>query len=196
MRGWGDRLKREGYLHSEAHVDVFNRVKREDFVDEGMRAFSFTDEPIPITHGQTQSAPHMNAIFVDHINPREEDQVLEIGTGSGYLTAILSLLSKRVVTVEYFYDLAHSASGRIARYSKRNVDVICGNINQICFRAKFDAIISTASFRKEPSYLLSFLKDDGRIIFPLGGYPPQRLIKIEGGKREDLGYVSFVTIID
>ena len=196
MRGWGDRLSEEGYLRRKEDIEAFNTVKREDFLDLRMRISASLDEPVPIAHGQTQSAPHMNAIFVDNTRPGEKDSVLEIGTGSGYLTAILSLLSGKVVSVEYFCDLSKIARKRIASYSRGNVYLICGDINRICFRSKFDAIISTSSFRREPTYLLPFLKEEGRMIFPLGSYPPQKLIKIEKGERKDLGYVSFVTIIE
>ncbi|MEM2056039.1 MAG: protein-L-isoaspartate O-methyltransferase [Thermoplasmatales archaeon] len=196
MTLWGDILSHEGYLHKERHIKAFNDVKREDFLEGRYRYYASVDEPMPLRHGQTQSAPHMDAIFVEAVDPEPEDIVLEIGTGSGYLTTILSFLCKRVISVEYYCDLAQAAAKSIARYGADNIDLICGNINSICLRENFDAIISTSSFRKEPNFLLSILKQDGILIFPLGSYPPQELIEIKSGKRAKLGIVSFVTIID
>ncbi|MEM0127724.1 MAG: protein-L-isoaspartate O-methyltransferase [Thermoplasmatales archaeon] len=196
MTLWGNILRQDGYLHWERHIRAFNDVKREDFLEGRYRDYASVDEPMPLRHGQTQSAPHMDAIFVDAVDPGPDDIILEIGTGSGYLTAILSLLCRRVISVEYYCDLAHAAAKNIARYGTDNVDLICGNINSICLRENFDAIISTSSFRREPHFLLSILKQEGIFIFPLGSYPPQELIAIRGGTRTKLGMVSFVTIID
>ncbi|MEM0140722.1 MAG: protein-L-isoaspartate O-methyltransferase [Thermoplasmatales archaeon] len=196
MSNWGDRLEKERYLHQERHIRVFNSVKREDFVDRKYKAFTLSDEPLPLEHGQTQSAPHMNAIFVDLVNPTQDDSVMEIGTGSGYLTTILSFLSGKVISIEYYCDLARSAAKNIARYERRNVQIICGNVNSICLKAKFDAIISTSSFRKEPAFLFPLVKENGIFVFPLGSYPPQKLIMFKEGKKTEIGMVSFVTIVD
>jgi protein-L-isoaspartate(D-aspartate) O-methyltransferase len=196
LKEWGKILSKEGFLHNPTHSDTFNAVDRRDFLPEDLKKYSDADEPIPILFNQTQSAPHMNAIFVNYGEPDENDDVLEIGTGSGYLTVILSFLSKRVVSVEYLRDMLAWSSKNIAKYERKNIDLVSGNINNLCFKRRFDLIISSASFRNEPTFLNRLLKPEGTMVYPLGKFPPQKLIGIKGGKRQELGWVAFVNISD
>jgi protein-L-isoaspartate(D-aspartate) O-methyltransferase len=196
LKEWGKVLSEEGFLHKSAYSDAFNIVDRSDFLPDDLKKYSDADEPMPIPYNQTQSAPHMNAIFVNYGQPNENEEVLEIGTGSGYLTVILSLLSKRVVSIEYLRDMMMWSSKNIAKYGRNNIDLISGNVNNLCFKRKFDLIISSASFRTEPSFLTKLIKPDGTVVFPLGEFPPQRLIGIRNGKRKELGWVAFVNISD
>ncbi|MEM0135559.1 MAG: protein-L-isoaspartate O-methyltransferase [Thermoplasmatales archaeon] len=196
MIRWGDILTKEGFLNKPAYAKSFNLVDRADFVSEEYKKLSNSDEPIPITYNQTQSAPHMDAIFVNYGEPSPSDIALEIGTGSGYLTAILSFLCRRVVSIEYISALSRWAYRNISKYGVKNVDLIIGNINRVPLKMKFDLIISTASFRKEPDFLKNLIKPEGRLIFPVGTSPPQRLIRYKNGKRDYLGSVAFVNIVD
>ena len=196
MKKWGDSLREEGLLRRPRYADVFNRVDRSDFIPEGYGKLADMDEPIPIPFGQTQSAPHIDGIFVDYVEPAENETALEVGTGSGYLSAILSFLVRRVVSVERIASLSKWASKNVSSLGRDNIDFIVGNINRICFKTRFDIIISTASFRTEPLFLKEMAKSGGRIIFPLGSFPPQRLIGYKGGKKEYLGDVAFVSIQD
>jgi protein-L-isoaspartate(D-aspartate) O-methyltransferase len=196
LKQWGSVLSEEGFLGNSAYADAFDLIDRSDFLPKEYLNLSNTDEPVPIGYNQTQSAPHMDAIFVDHGEPRDDEVVLEIGTGSGYLTAVLSLLSFRVVSIECVSELSRLAKKNISKYGRSNIDLIIGNVNRTCLKERFDLIISTASFKKEPDFLNDLVKPDGRIIFPLGSYPPQRLIKCKNGKREELGSVAFVNIVD
>ncbi len=192
MKEWGLSLKNEGFLRHERDVKAFNSVDRADFLTEEYRRYSSIDEPLPIPFNKVQSAPHMDAIFVDKGKVSDADRVLEIGTGSGYLTTILSLLCKRVVSAEIDFRLLRWASANISRYGRKNIDLICGNINSLRFKEKFDLIVSTASFRKEPAFLAEMVKEGGRIIYPLGESPPQRLFLVENGIRKEIGWVAFI----
>ena len=196
MKSWGTILSKEGFLGNSLYIKVFDFIDRSDFLPDELKKYSDSDEPVPIPFDQTQSAPHMDAIFVDRGGPTEEDTVLEIGTGSGYLTTIMSYLCRRVVSVERIPGLSKWASSNISKYARKNIDLIIGNVNRACLKEKFDLIISTASFREEPDFLIKFIKPNGRIIFPLGSYPPQRLVTYKNGKRKDLGSVAFVNIVD
>lgn len=196
MKQWGSVLSEEGFLGNAAYADAFNLIDRSDFLPEEYGKFSTTDEPVPIGYNQMQSAPHMDAIFVDHGEPSNDEVVLEIGTGSGYLTAVLSLLSLKVISIECVPELSRWAKKNISKYGRSNIDLMIGNVNRTCLKERFDLIISTASFKKEPDFLNDLAKPDGRIIFPLGSYPPQRLVKYKNGKREELGSVAFVNIVD
>lgn len=196
MKKWGARLRSEGFLRDPSYSDAFDLIDRKDFLPDNMKGYADADEPIPIPFDQTQSAPHMDAIFVDSGEPRKSENLLEIGTGSGYLTAILSLLSKSVVSLECISVLSHFARENISRYDVKNVELIVGNVNHMCLKTRFDLIISTASFRKEPYFLRDLLNHGGRAIFPIGSYPPQRLVRYKNEKREELGSVAFVNIVD
>lgn len=194
MKLWGKELSKEGFLHKHEHSEAFDRVDRSDFLQGEYEGYADLDEPIPIPCDQTQSAPHMNAIFINYGDPRMSESVLEIGTGSGYLTVILSFLSREVLSVERCPELSEFSSRNISKYGRKNIRLISGNINRMCFKRKFDLIISTASFRDEPLFLRKLIEENGKIIYPLGSYPPQRLIGFNKGKREELGWVSFVNI--
>ncbi|MGC8562125.1 MAG: protein-L-isoaspartate O-methyltransferase family protein [Thermoplasmata archaeon] len=196
MIKWGTVLAKEGLIENSSYVRVFDMVSRDDFVPEEYKKYSYSDEPVPIPYNQTQSAPHMDAIFVNYGKPSSDDLVLEIGTGSGYLTAILSFLCKRVVSIEYFPGLSRWASKNISNYKINNVDLIIGNINKAPIKQRFDLIISTASFRREPDFLKKLMKQGGRVIFPIGAYPPQQLVRYMDDRREELASVAFVNIID
>jgi protein-L-isoaspartate(D-aspartate) O-methyltransferase len=196
LKKWGDALRNEGFLIKQEYIDVFNLVNRSDFVPERFRKHSDNDEPVPIPFEQTQSAPHMDAIFINYVEPKDDEMALEIGTGSGYFSTILSFLVRRVVSIEYLPGLSQWAAGNISKYRRENLDLLVGNINRICLREKFDIIISTASFRNEPDFLSKFIKPGGRIIFPVGSLPPQRLVGFKNGKRKELGSVAFVNIAD
>ncbi len=193
---WGEKLTRERFLDNPDYASVFDSVDRFDFVPEEYGKRSDSDEPIPIHFGQTQSAPHMDAIFVAQGEPEKNDRVLEIGTGSGYLTTILSFLSGRVMSIERIPELAKWAGENISKYNRTNIDLVIGNVNSICINEKFDLVVSTASFRREPNFLSDLVKAGGTVIFPLGRYPPQRLIKYKNGKRKEICSVAFVSIVD
>lgn len=196
MIKWGTVLAEEGLLRNPSYAKIFDLVERADFITEEYRRLSDSDEPVPIPYNQMQSAPHMDAIFVNFAKPSSDDLALEIGTGSGYLTTILSLICARVVSIEYIPGLSIWASKNISKYHVKNVDLIIGNINRTPIKQKFDLIISTASFRKEPDFLKRLMKPGGRLIFPAGVYPPQRLIRVTDDKREEIGSVAFVNIVD
>lgn len=189
-------MREDGFLTTPLYSDVFDMVNREDFVPTRFKKSSDSDEPIPLSFGQTQSAPHMDAILVEQGRPTEDDDILEIGTGSGYLTVILSLLGRSVTSIEQLRNLSEWSSKNIKKYYRKNIELITGNINRVCFRRKFDLVISTASFPREPKFLMDMVKSEGTTVFPLGRYPPQRLIKIENGKRKEIGWVAFVNIAD
>lgn len=196
MKAWGTVLEREGFLKTKEHITAFNKVDRADFLTDEYKASSDKNEPLPIPFNKVQSAPHMDAIFVDKGKVNEKDIILEIGTGSGYFTLILSFLGKEVVSIELDPNLLNWASSNTSRYERDNIILIAGNVNNICLSRKFDLIISTASFKKEPAFLRNMLNRDGRIIYPFGEYPPQRLILFKDGKKEEIGWVSFVNVSD
>ncbi|MCL5680878.1 MAG: methyltransferase domain-containing protein [Candidatus Thermoplasmatota archaeon] len=195
MTLWGNKLKNDGYLKDPKIIEVFNHIDRKDFLPDQWKNFSEMDEPIELAMGQTQSAPHMDAIMAEWAKTNVNDDVLEIGTGSGYFTTILSFMASKVLSVEYFEEMIRWAKKNISKYKRDNIELVGCNINDFCIRKKFDLIISTASFSKKPTFLYALMKQDARLIYPIGSYPPQRMIYYRNRKEEIIADVAFVPII-
>ncbi|MBN2330888.1 MAG: protein-L-isoaspartate(D-aspartate) O-methyltransferase [Candidatus Aenigmarchaeota archaeon] len=193
------KLQGEGYLKSDKVILAFREVPREEFVLASDRVYSYSDYPLQIGHGQTISAPHMVAMMTELLKPKESDNVLEIGAGSGYQAAILSRLVSRVLTVEVEPDLAVFAKGNLDKAGCTNVDVLVGDGSKgHPPRAPYDKIIVTCA---APDILQAWkdqLKEGGILIAPVGGFYHQDLILLrkskDGFKRESHGGVIFVPL--
>jgi len=192
---WGDRLFEDGIIKRNIYKEAFNKIKREDFLPHEMKKYSNADEPIPLFLDQTQTAPHMDAIFMEEALINEEDRVLEVGTGSGYLTALLAEVSKKVISIEFFKELSHFARRNLEKYHFRNLELIVADFYKLCMKLKFDKIIITAAVPEIPWFIQDMISPDGITIFPLGRSIPQKLIRLKNGKIENLGPVYFVNII-
>ncbi len=192
---WGDRLREEGFLKSKRYVEAFNKISREDFLSSEIKKYSNADEPLPIFLNQTQTAPHMDAIFLEEASIKKNDVVLEVGTGSGYLTALLAEVSGKVISIEFFRELSYFARKNIEKYHFKNVDLLIANFYKFCIDLKFDKVIITAAVPEIPWFIKEFLNPNGIAVFPLGKDVPQRLIRLKDSKIENLGLVYFVNII-
>jgi protein-L-isoaspartate(D-aspartate) O-methyltransferase len=144
-------------------------VPRNEFVPKSYLAAAFDNGPLPIGHGQTISQPYIVALMTDLLELEEDDSVLEIGTGSGYQTAILAQLCKQVYTVEYIPALADMAKARFDRLGYSNIESMTGNgYDGWPEHAPYDGIIVTAAASHIPKPLLEQLKPDGRLVIPIG----------------------------
>lgn len=163
-------LKQEGYLKSSLVESAFRKIPRENFLPESLRPSAYSDHPLPIGSGQTISAPHMVAIMTELLEPKKTDNVLEIGTGSGYQAAILSPLVRKVYTMEFFPELASQAKENLSRIGINNVSVSIGDGSKgYPQKAPFDKIIVTCSIPSEIFHSLGKqLKEGGLIIAPIG----------------------------
>jgi protein-L-isoaspartate(D-aspartate) O-methyltransferase len=193
------KLQGEGYLKSDKVILAFREVPREEFVLESDRGYSYSDYPLQIGNGQTISAPHMVAIMTELLKTRQTDNVLEIGSGSGYQAAILSRLVNHVYTVEVEPDLAVSAKRNLEKAGCNNVDVIVGDGSKGHPPASpYDKIIVTCATPEIFQAWKDQLKDGGILIAPVGGFYHQDLIllrKSRGGfKRESHGGCVFVPL--
>jgi protein-L-isoaspartate(D-aspartate) O-methyltransferase len=144
-------------------------VPRDEFVPKSYLAAAFDNGPLPIGHGQTISQPYIVALMTDMLELDANDIVLEIGTGSGYQTAILSQLCKQVYTVEYIAALADMAKARFERLGYTNIESITGNgYDGWPEHAPYDGIIVTAAASHIPKPLIEQLKPGGRMVIPIG----------------------------
>jgi len=167
-------------IHDERVLMAMMKVPREEFVPENLRDQAYQDSALPIGHDQTISQPFIVAFMTEQLRPRPSDRVLEIGTGSGYETAVLAELVKEVYTIEIVELLAKDASARLARLDYTNAHVKIGDGFQGWPEvAPFDSIIVTCAPDKVPQPLTQQLKDGGRMIVPVGSGLDQQLYLLE-----------------
>ena len=175
-----------------AVLELLKQVPREDFVSEQYKGLAFADLEIPIGHGQTMLSPKMEARIVQAMQIKPSDRVLEIGTGSGYLTALLAKLAGHVYSVESVAELSETARARLAAQGIRNVTLEVGNAAQgWTAHAPYDVIVYTGSLPVAPERVQNSLAMDGRMFVVVGEAPVMqatmiRRISADGFRREVL----------
>ena len=188
-------------VRDERVLDAMARVRRDLFVPPRLREESYDDRALAIGSGQTISQPQIVALMTAALMVGPDDTVLDVGTGSGYQAAILSLLARRVVSVERITDLADSARARLGRLGYENVDVHrAGNELGRSEGAPYDGIIVAAAAPAAPDSLINQLARNGRLVVPVGSRYHQVLIRVtRSGEKtfstEDLGPCQFVPLI-
>jgi protein-L-isoaspartate(D-aspartate) O-methyltransferase len=162
------QIKARG-ISDERLIDAMLKVERHKFVPAKYMKMAYGDYPLPIGEGQTISQPYIVALMTDKLALKATDRVLEIGTGSGYQAAVLSLLVDSVYTIEIVEPLADSSAQRLARLGYDNVQVRHGDgFLGWPEAAPFDAIIITCAPPRVPEPLIEQLAQGGRLIVPLG----------------------------
>jgi protein-L-isoaspartate(D-aspartate) O-methyltransferase len=157
-------------------LDAMLRVPRHEFVPESLRAEAYEDHPLPIGDDQTISQPYVVAVMLESLQLKPTDTVLEIGTGSGYVTALLAELSAKVFSIERHPALADKARETLAALGYTNVRVLTGDGTRgLPAVAPFDAILVSAAALEVPRALLSQLREGGRMIIPVGSPDTQQL---------------------
>lgn len=193
------RRLREAGIESERVLEVIAEVPRHIFVDEALAHRAYEDTALPIGYGQTISQPYIVARMTELLLRHEPERVLEIGTGSGYQTAVLAKLCREVYSVERIRPLQDRARERLRQLGLRNVmlrhsDGTLGWPEQ----APFDAILVTAAPNDIPKALLEQLADNGVLIAPVGERP-QVLVEIvrrgDTFERRELEQVMFVPLL-
>lgn len=172
-------------VKDERVLAAMARVPRHEFAPERYRDQAYEDHPLPIGEGQTISQPYIVALMLEALALAPSDRVLEVGTGSGYVTALLAEIVARVFSVERHAALADAARDLLARLGYTNVRVIAGDGSHgFAEAAPFDAIIVSAAASEVPPALVSQLAEGGRMILPVGAADSQQLqlIRMEHGQ--------------
>lgn len=165
-------------------LNVMGRLPREAFVPPSYAAQAYADNPLPIGVGQTISQPYIVALMTQCLKLSGSEEVLEIGTGSGYQTAILASLARRVYTIERFHELAESAQAVLSRLGFDNIEYYIGDGSAGWPEKRlFDRILLTAAVPHVPAPLLDQLADGGRLVAPVGTEGSQMLNVLK--KKQD-----------
>jgi protein-L-isoaspartate(D-aspartate) O-methyltransferase len=191
---------RNAGVHDEHVLSVIAGTPREIFLDEAQSGLAYEDRALPIALGQTISQPLMVATMTQALQLRGQERVLEIGTGSGYQTIILSRLVAQVYSVERYQQLAYQAAKRLSQLGVQNVSIYVGD-GSLGWpdQAPYDRILVTAAAPEIPMQLLTQLVRWGILVIPVGGQERQELLIVHrapwGPEIRSLGACVFVPLI-
>lgn len=179
---------------------AMREIPRHIFIPPPYDRSAYEDNPLPIGEGQTISQPYIVALMTDLLNPGPGDRVLELGTGSGYQTAILAALAKHVVTIERIPAVADLARSNLSRLGLTNIEmVVRDGTTGYPEDSPYNAILITAATPQIPKPLIDQLAEGGRLVAPVGSRDLQELVRITrtGGRTIEShhGGVRFVPLI-
>lgn len=181
-------------------LEAMEKIPRDRFVEEALVGEAYNDHPLPIGYKQTISQPYIVALMTEALELDSEDNTLEIGTGSGYQTAILAELSKKVYTIERIRPLLVKARNTLAELGYNNIlfKAFDGTLGWKEYEP-YDAVMVTAGAPKIPQPLLDQLSENGRLVIPVGNKFSQELIKVTRKKgnylQKNLGGCRFVDLV-
>ncbi len=182
-------------------LDLLFAVKREDFVPPAYRSLAFVDMEIPLGEGQTMMAPKLEARLLQEVSPKSNERVLEIGTGSGYLTALLAKRAASVMSIEYFQTLATSAAARIAAAGIHNAEIRIGDAAKspasfVSPTETFDVIVFGGSLPVLPDAYLKHLAVGGRMVAVVGDAPAMKaMLYTKTGENAASAQELFETVL-
>ena len=195
----GHQLRARG-ITDEQLLSVMSNVPRHRFVSPNLSKEAYADHPLPIGEGQTISQPYIVALMSEALCLSGEERVLEIGTGSGYQTAILAELADTVTTIERSSALSQIAQERLVQLGYHNICFVVGDGTVgLSAEAPFDRILAAGSLPSIPPGFLNQLSSNGIIVLPVGDRTLQRLMQIRktgsSHTKKDLGACRFVPLI-
>ena len=184
-----------------AILHLFDHVPRHLFLPEGVWPRAYEDAPIPIGYGQTASQPSLQALYLSVLDIKPDDTVLEIGTGSGFLTGLLALMADRVYSIERIRELSVRARAALDHLGVKNVALMVGD-GTIGWReyAPFDVIVVSAASPSVPPAFIDQLAEGGRMLIPVGTRERQELALVrreDGEMHEEIihGECTFVPLL-
>jgi protein-L-isoaspartate(D-aspartate) O-methyltransferase len=172
-----NQIRRRGVVSTRV-LEAMLTIPRHEFVPEQFRAEAYADKPLPIGEGQTISQPYMVGAMTEALELTGSERVLEIGTGSGYQAAVLSMQAREVITIENHESLAQAAQERLSRLGYANVKVHTGD-GSLGFAgdAPYDAILITAAAPQIPPFVRTQLRGGGLLVIPVGSQESQELVQ-------------------
>jgi protein-L-isoaspartate(D-aspartate) O-methyltransferase len=172
------QLRARGIFH-EGVLAAMGKVPREEFISPELGEHAYEDRPLAIGCSQTISQPYIVASMLQAAELRPQDHVLELGTGSGYQTALIAEIAGTVVSIERYTELAEIARERLARLGYNNVQIVVGDGTLgLQARAPYDAILVSAAAPKIPQPLVDQLAVEGRMVLPVGSRDLQELVLV------------------
>ena len=181
-----NQLRKRGIIDT-AVLDAMSTVPRHRFVSRIYRSMAYTDNPLPIGHGQTISQPYIVALMTQLLQVDRKHKVLEIGTGCGYQTAILSVLSKKVITLEVLSSLSKNSLERLTNLGYKNVNFHCADGKYGWTKeAPYDRILVSAAPETIPEVLIEQLAPNGYMVIPVGSLYDQFIHIITKDKNEQV----------
>ena len=196
-----NELIRYNYIRTDRVKRAFLSVDRKNFVPDNLKCNAYYDDPLPIGHSQTISAPSMVAIMLELLDVKEDNKVLEIGTGSGYNACLLAYLSKMVYTIERIPGLRNFAKKNLEKCPFKDRIILLLGDGSVGYEkgGPYDRIIVTCGAPEIPKPLIEQLKDGGIMVIPVGGTFFQELyiLEKEGNKikKRVWGDVAFVPLV-
>ena len=193
-----DSLIQEGWLKTPRIIEAFRQIKRADFMPEDMKNLAKLNEALPIGHGQTISQPLVVAFMLEQLQPNPGEKILDVGSGSGWTSALLGYLDCQVIAMEVISELKEFGENNVAKYNfikKGQVRFICADGSKGYKKdAPFDKILCSASVQKEiPLAWKEQLKIGGRIVTPMGS-SIWLLIKKDEKEFEKIEYPGFAFV--
>ncbi len=181
-----DQIRRRG-AHARAVLDALLSIPREHFLPTEFRRHAYDDSPVPIGGGQTISQPYIVAFMTENLSLSPHHRVLEVGTGSGYQTAVLARLAAHVFSIERDPTLHADAKDRLAGLGITNTSLFVGDGSiGLPDHASFDRVLVTAAAPRVPQTLVDQLTVDGILIVPVGGETEQTLVRVERPRKRTI----------
>ena len=181
-----NQLIKRGIIDT-ALLNAMYTVPRHRFVSKIYRSMAYTDNPLPIGHGQTISQPYIVGLMTELLEVNRKHKVLEIGTGCGYQTAILSILSKKVITLEVLKSLSRKSFERLTKLGYKNIDFHCADGKNGWLKdAPYDRILVSAAPKTIPEVLIEQLAPNGYMVIPVGSLYDQFIHIITKNKNGDV----------
>lgn len=193
-----EQIARRG-IRDQRVLAAMRKIERHRFVSEAQRSGAYEDHPLPVGEGQTISQPYIVALMTEALALQGDERVLEVGTGSGYQTAILAELAAEVYSVEILPRLAEQARATLEDLGYRNVHIRLGDGSEgWAEHAPYQGILVTAAPPEVPPALLEQLAEGGRLVIPVGVQSQELELhtrRPEGFRVERLAAVRFVPLV-